>query len=182
MNCYITYRNSRSTFKSTNQKDTLRANQPLQLELYTEVEPDLSFAPLMMDNQVCQEYEELIRRDGKWSAIFQRLLSVEKIIGAKVVDGFRNLLHKSRWQLGIPDQLSIKHKQAKEFRINQAHVNTGHAGLDKTYVQLSNIYHWQNIYSDTKDFVESCKQCQLSKSSTQKPVGLLTSLNVCTRP
>ena len=95
----------------------------------------------MLFRSVCQEYEELIRRDGKWSPIFKRLLSGEKITGAKVVDGFLYLLHKSRWRLGIPDHLNIKSKPATEFLINQAHVNTGHAGLDKTYVELSNKYH-----------------------------------------
>ena len=82
----------------------------------------------------------------------------------------------------IPDHRNITSNPAKEFLSNQAHVNTGHAGLDKTYVELSNKYQWQNTYTDTKDFVESCELCQLTKSSTQKPVGLLTPLNVPTRP
>ena len=80
-NCYLTYGNSRNTFKSTNEKNTLRANQRLQLEFDTEVEPDLCIAPWMVDNQVCQECEELIRRDGKWSTICKRLLSGETITG-----------------------------------------------------------------------------------------------------
>ena len=95
-NCYVTHRHSRSIFKSTNQKNPLRANQPLQVELDSEVEPDLNIAQWMVDNQVCQEYEELIRRDGKWSAIFRRLLSGGKITGAKLVDGFLYVLHKCR--------------------------------------------------------------------------------------
>ena len=127
-NCYIMHTNSRNTIKSTNQKNALRANQPVQLALNPEVEPDLSIAQWMVNNQVCQEYEELIRRDSKWSTIFKRLRSGEKITGAKVVDGFLYLLHISRWQLVIPDHFNIKSKPAKEFLINQAHVNTGHAG------------------------------------------------------
>ena len=137
-NYEITHKNTRSTFKSSNQKNTVRANSPLQLDLDTEVEPDLSIAQRMVYNQVCQEYEELIRRDGKWSAIFERLLSKVKITGAKVVHSFLYLLHKSRWQLVIPDHLNIESKPAKEFLIKQAHVNTGHAGLYKTFVELSN--------------------------------------------
>ena len=125
----------------------------------------------MVNNQVCQEYEELIRRNGKWSNIFKRLLSGEKFTGAKVVDGFLYLLHKYRWQLVIPNHLYITSKPAKEFLINQAHINTGHAGLDKPYVELFNRYHWQNTYTDTKEFVEFCELCQLTKSSTQKPLA-----------
>ena len=103
----MTHRNSRNTFKSIKHKNTLRANHPLQLELDTEVEPELSIPQWMVDNQVCQEYEELITRDSKWSAIFNRLLPGEKITAAKIVDGFLCLLHKSRWQLNIPDHLNI---------------------------------------------------------------------------
>ena len=54
--------------------------------------------------------------------------------------------------------------------------------MDKTYIELTNNYHWQNIYTDTKEFVESCELYQLTKSSTQKPVGLLTPRNIPTRP
>ena len=154
----------------------------MQLELDTEVEPDLNIAQWMVDNQVCQEYEELIRRDSTWSPIFKTLLSEEQITVAKVVDGFLYFLHKSRWQLVIPVHLNMKSKPANEFLINQAHVNTGHPGLDTTYVELSNKYHWQNTYTDTKECVESCELCQLTKSSSQKPGGLLTLLNVSTRP
>ena len=53
----------------------------------------------------------------------------------------------------------MKSKPAQEFLINQVHINTGYAGLDKTYIELSNKYHWQNTYTDTKEFVESCELC-----------------------
>ena len=135
----------------------------------------------MIDNQVWQEYEELIRTDGKWSPIFKRLPSGDRITVAKIVDGFLYLVSKSRWQLVIPDHLNIKRKPGKELLIDQAHVNTRHAGLYKTYVELSHEYHWQSIYADTEQFMESCKLCQLNKSITQKPVGLLTAHNVSSR-
>ena len=64
-NCDIIHRNSRSTFKSTCENNTLRANQALQLELHTDIEPDLSIAQWIMDDQGCQEYKELIGRNVK---------------------------------------------------------------------------------------------------------------------
>ena len=124
----------------------------------------------------------MIRRDGKWSPIFKRLHPGGKITEAKQVDGFLYLLHKSRWQLVIADPFNIKSKPAEEFLINQAHVNTVHAELDKIYVQLSNEYHWHNTYTDTTEFVASHDLCELTTSSTQKPVGLLTPLNTPTQP
>ena len=62
-NCYITHRNSRYTFKSTNDTNFLGDNQLLQLELYLEVKPNLRIAQWMLDKQVCEAYEALIRRD-----------------------------------------------------------------------------------------------------------------------
>ena len=63
---------------------------------------------------------------------------------------------------------------AQNFFIQQAHDNTGHAGLDKTYQNLTDKYHWKNSFADVKTFFESCEICQATKSCTQKPVGLLT--------
>ena len=136
----------------------------------------------MVDNQVCQKYEELIRRDRKWGSIFKTLLSQQNITRANVVDSCPYLLHKSRWQFRIPDHLNMKHKQTKEFLINATDVNTGHAGLYESYIELSEKYHRQNTYRDSQEFLEPCKVCLRTKSSTQKPVGLLTALNVATRP
>ena len=72
----------------------------------------------MRDDQVRQEYEEMIRRDVTWYPIFRRLPPGENITGANVVGGFLYLLHESRLQLGIPDHLYIESKAAKEFLIH----------------------------------------------------------------
>jgi len=66
--------------------------------------------------------------------------------------------------------------------INQAYNNCWHSGVELTHMELSDKYIWQNIYNNTKDFVKSCEICQLTKGSTQLPVGLLTILNVFTKP
>ena len=73
--------------------------------------------------------------------MFKSLLSGQKIPGAKVGNGFLYLLHIFRWPVGIPDHFNIKHKPPTELLINQAHVNTGHAGFDKHSIELSDQYY-----------------------------------------
>ena len=71
---------------------------------------------------------------------------------------------------------------AQNFFIQQAPHNPRHAGLDKTYQNLTGKYHWKDSFLDVKKFVESCEIYQVTKSSTQKPVGLLIPLTVPQRP
>ena len=80
----------------------------MQLDLYTEMEPDTSSSLGKVCNELCSEYKELIRRYGKWSLMFRRLLFGDTMIVAKVVDGFLYLLSEFGWQLVIPDYLNIK--------------------------------------------------------------------------
>ena len=124
----------------------------------------------------------MIRTDAKWSYTYTRLLSVETIVAAKAVYGFLYLLHLHRWQFVIPDHSDITSKLEQEFLINQAHVNSGHAELDTSYVELCNAYHEQNTYADSEEFVTSAELCQRTKSSYKEPVDLLITHNVPTRP
>ena len=106
----------------------------------------------------------------------------EKFPTVKYKDGFLYLLKRSNWKLVIPEGFKINGKSAPKYLINEAHVNTGHGALDKTYQELTQHYTWQNSFSNTQEFVKSCEICQLIKGSTQKPVGLLTPVNVPTKP
>ena len=120
--------------------------------------------------------------EGPWEQLYFRLLDRHSVQDAKLIDGFLYIYKGSTWQLIIPRGLQIKSMSAQNFFIQQAHDNTGHGGLDKTYQNLTDKYHWKDYYSDVKKFVESCEICQATKSSTQKPVGLLTTLTVLQRP
>lgn len=80
----------------------------MQLDYYTEIEPDRSSALEIVHNEVCSEHEELSRRYGKWSLMFNGLLFVDTIIVAKVVDGFLYRPYEFRWRVMIPDYLNIK--------------------------------------------------------------------------
>jgi len=86
------------------------------------------------------------------------------------------------WRLIIPNTFNIKGISAKEFLLHEAHNNTGYGGLQKTYSYLTEYYSWVDSYQDTQEFVASYNTCQLTKGTTQLPVGLLTPLTVPTRP
>ena len=77
--------------------------------------------------------------------------------------------------------LHIKGMLDLKFFIKQAHNNTGHEGWNKTYHNVTDKCLWQNSFSLDNKFVEFCEIGQAIKSSTQKPVGLLTSLAVLQR-
>ena len=62
-NYYIMHLNSSSTFKFSNQKNTIRDNQHLQLHFDTKLVPDLSITLCIVNNKGGQQCEELIRRD-----------------------------------------------------------------------------------------------------------------------
>ena len=52
----------------------------------------------------------------------------------------------------------------------------GHMGTKKTLPTLSAKYYWKNLRKDLEEFIKSCPQCQMNKSSTQKPMGFIRPL------
>jgi Integrase zinc binding domain len=56
----------------------------------------------------------------------------------------------------------------------------GYLGFSKAYERLRQGVTWPEIYSELKDFVRSCDSCQRNKTSNQKPIGLLNTLEIPT--
>ena len=46
---------------------------------------------------------------------------------------------------------------------------SAHLGRTRTYHNLLKGYFWPKIYQDTKDYVQSCKECQLHKTNAPNP-------------
>jgi hypothetical protein len=69
-----------------------------------------------------------------------------------------------------------------EIAIDQAHRVLGHKSSRKTLDYIRRWYWWPNMVKDITTFCESCGMCQTTKSSTQKPEGLLHSLPIPSRP
>src|SRR5436190_16833578 len=49
----------------------------------------------------------------------------------------------------------------------------GHFGLKKTLEKVARNYYWEKMAATIDKFIKSCDTCQRTKSSTQKPFGLL---------
>ena len=85
----------------------------------------------------------------------------------------------------INNELLYKDKKlcvpAGNFRENLLYDNhnapvTGHLGYYKTLNRLQSTYYWRDLVKNLRSYCRSCRDCQESKSSTQKPLGLLKPL------
>jgi len=125
---------------------------------------------------------ECMEKDNLYKDIYKRARDGEKILTLQSKDKFLYILKRAIWKLVFPTGLKIRSKSAQGHLLQLAHAYTGHGGLDRTYQELTSKYYWQNSYSDTQDYVRSCRICQSTKGSTQLPIRYLTPLNVPTQP
>lgn len=73
-------------------------------------------------------------------------------------------------------------RSLRELAISSAHTVVGHLGAEKTSAYIRHYYWWPGIGSDVEKFCTSCSTCQTTKSSPQKPAGLLHSLPIPNQP
>ena len=122
-------------------------------------QPDLHVAQWLYDTTTLNDYHTEIGNVGSWEHLYFKLLDGHSVQDAKLIDGFLYIYKGYTWPLMIPGGLEIKGMSAQHCFIQQAHDNTGHGGLDKTYQNLTDKYHWKDSSSDVKKFVESCDIC-----------------------
>ncbi|KAL0177063.1 hypothetical protein M9458_025957 [Cirrhinus mrigala] len=60
--------------------------------------------------------------------------------------------------------------------------SSGHPGITVTIHLVTNRFWWPSLQRDTMEFVRNCPTCNISKSSHQRPAGLLQPLPVPQRP
>ncbi len=60
--------------------------------------------------------------------------------------------------------------------------SSGHPGITASLQLLSDCFWWPSLQADTITFVQQCPVCNMSKSSHQRPAGLLQPLPVPQRP
>jgi Integrase zinc binding domain len=79
--------------------------------------------------------------------------------------------------LCIPD-IAFDNKQVQELLISHAHTLLAHLGPQKTFTYLCQHVWWKDMLKDVMSFCNSCTTCAMSKSRTQAPYGLLSTLPV----
>ena len=55
---------------------------------------------------------------------------------------------------------------------------SGHLGMAKTYEAVRRTFYWPAMKKDIEEYVQRCHQCQVHKSSNQRPGGLLQPLRI----
>ena len=83
--------------------------------------------------------------------------------------------------LCIPRKI-MKDKSLTGSIIDQAHEVLGHFGPNKTADYIHRWYWWPKMGMEIDKFCRTCGTCQTTKSSTQRPMGLLHSLPIPGRP
>ena len=58
------------------------------------------------------------------------------------------------------------------------HQFSGHQGQDRTYEYLRRLYWWPSLRSDVVQYVQNCHKCQINKTSSKKPAGLMQPLPI----
>ena len=66
------------------------------------------------------------------------------------------------------------------FILYEVHDQLGHLGQHRNIILLQSRYYWRNYIKDMMDYINTCHQCQMSKSY-QKKIGNLHPIHV-TRP
>jgi Integrase zinc binding domain len=69
-----------------------------------------------------------------------------------------------------------------EIILDHAHQTVGHYSQLKTLNYIRRAYWWPSMATDIELFCTSCAKCQMNKTSTQLPKGLLHSLPTPDRP
>src|SRR6202142_3494490 len=90
------------------------------------------------------------------------------------------LYTKSRNGLAVVCVLNVKFDKRRivEVVIDEAHRAIGHLGPDKTLSYVRRWYWWPTIVKAALAFFHSCGPCQSTKTSNQKPAGLLHSMPI----
>jgi len=145
-----------------------KENLGQELELW----PDLEIARWIVDKKLKEKYNRCMEMDGNWQELWKDAKEENQAAGTKEKEGFfytyrRTRGHENRgWRLIIPRNLNLRGMSPIEFVIQEAHDQTSHRGLGKTYSHLQDKCSWINQYQDTKEYVASYNTCQLSKGTT----------------
>jgi len=82
-----------------------------------------------------------------------------------------------QWNRVIPQEL-----REKVFLEMHDDPTAGDMGTTRTVQRIRSLYYWPGLRRDTKKYVDRCDVCLRSKSTNQKPPGLMGKAKVVTEP
>jgi hypothetical protein len=136
-----------------------------------------------MDGETRPSLEKLCRKAYATDRIFKKILSHPKDHKSfKVNDGLiYHLVDPETRKLCIP-HATFRGRGLVELVIDQVHRTVGHMGTHITEGYVRRYFWWPALGTDVKAFCDSCATCQATKTSNQRPQGLLHSLPIPTKP
>ena len=96
-------------------------------------------------------------------------------------DGYIRLKTKERTTICVLNT-QVEGRNICEQLIEQAHSLLAHLGTTKTLAYLREHLWWKEMANDVRKYCESCTICKRSKPSNQKLYGLLTPLDIPSKP
>ena len=96
-----------------------------------------------------------------------RIREPNKFTDCSVRDG---LLYDRAGRLIIPEDRALKTRVLYEMHDSRL---AGHMGMAKTEELVTRLFWWKGIREDVTAYVNDCVVCQLSKTATTAPAGLL---------
>jgi hypothetical protein len=96
-----------------------------------------------------------------------RIRQPDKFTDCSVKDG---LLYDRAGRLIVPNDRALKTRILYELHDNRL---AGHKGIAKTEELVARLFWWKGLREDVVAYVNDCIACQLSKTTTSAPAGLL---------
>ncbi len=141
-----------------------------------------SLLTVLAEGRAGIDLRSIIRNKYSSDPLFRKILAQSKDFrNFEVEDGLIFLKMEDCKLLCIPDLVHKGHSM-KEIVIDEAHSLLAHLGARKTLACLRDHVWWKTMAKDVESFCNSCTTCKHTKSSTQKPYGLLRPLNPPTYP
>ncbi|CAL9728991.1 Gag-Pol polyprotein [Monosporozyma unispora] len=84
---------------------------------------------------------------------------------------------------GLIDRLVIPYGERRFELLRMFHSTpvAGHPGIHRTFAKLRKHYYWMKMKFDIVKYINHCEECQKSKNSHQRPVGVYHPLQIPTR-
>jgi len=93
-----------------------------------------------------------------------------------------HLVQGRRWFYRDDKRFVPQNLRGSILKLVHNHKSSGHPGRDKTISAVGELFWWPQWQSDVKDYVRDCFICQRTKTSHERPAGLLQPLPVADAP
>jgi hypothetical protein len=151
------------------EEELLAALSPRLTDLIPEGNPSMDIPTALKDQYSEDPFFKMVLADLKHYKNFE------------LKDGLLFIRNSEARILCIPN-MKIGEWSVWEIIISHAHSILAHLGARKTLYYLRDNVWWKSMIEDVKLYCSSCSVCAMSKTTTQKPYGLLNPLSVPTQP